>query len=92
MGQIDKLASFIMNEIEGEPSQDEGAGDCAIRIIKEYQRYARQDAIMFSAQYAYSLANLIDREKLVTDFKEPPSIVYEQFERAYHRWLKHKNR
>ena len=35
MEQIDKLANFIMSEIEGEPSQDEGAGDTAIRIIKQ---------------------------------------------------------
>ena len=35
--QIEKLASFIMNEVDGEPSQDEGAGDCAIRIIKSYK-------------------------------------------------------
>ncbi len=35
--QIDKLANFIMAEIEGEPSQSEGAGDTAIRIIKQLQ-------------------------------------------------------
>ena len=33
--QIDKLADFIMNEVDGEPSQNEGAGDCAARIIRE---------------------------------------------------------
>ena len=27
MEQIDKLANFIMKEIDGEPSQNEGAGD-----------------------------------------------------------------
>ena len=35
--QIDKLANFIMSEVEGEPSQSEGAVDTAIRIIKSYQ-------------------------------------------------------
>lgn len=35
--QIDKLAKFIMSEVEGEPSQSEGAVDTAIRIIKSYQ-------------------------------------------------------
>ena len=35
--QIEKLAAFIMNEVDGEPSQDEGAGDCAIRLIKSYK-------------------------------------------------------
>ena len=33
--QINELANFIMAEIEGEPSQDEGAVECAIRIMKE---------------------------------------------------------
>ena len=37
--QIDKLADFIMNEVDGEPSQDEGAGDCAIRIIRKLQSW-----------------------------------------------------
>ena len=37
MEQIDKLANFIMSEIPGEPSLDEGAGDCAIRIIKDHR-------------------------------------------------------
>lgn len=35
--QIDKLAKFIMNEVEGEPSQSQAAVDTAIRIIKSYQ-------------------------------------------------------
>ena len=33
--QIEKLANFIMKEVDDEPSVSEGAGDCAIRIIKE---------------------------------------------------------
>lgn len=35
--QIDKLANFIMSEVEGEPSQSQSAVDTAIRIIKSYQ-------------------------------------------------------
>jgi len=31
--QIDRLADYIMHNVEGEPSQSEGAVDCAIRII-----------------------------------------------------------
>ncbi len=31
--QIDKLAKFIMAEVPGEPSESEGAVDCAIRIM-----------------------------------------------------------
>ena len=47
---------------------------------------AKQDAIKFAAEYAYSLANIPEDEPYVTRFKEPPSMVYEQFERAYDRW------
>lgn len=36
-GQLDKLANFIMSEVEGEPSQNQGVVDAAIRIIKSYQ-------------------------------------------------------
>ena len=32
--QIDRLANFIMAEVPGEPSQSEGAGDTAIRVIR----------------------------------------------------------
>ena len=35
--QIDKLANFIMSEVEGEPSQSQSAVDTAIRIIKSYE-------------------------------------------------------
>ena len=33
--QIDILAKFIMAEVEGEPSQNESAVECAIRLIRE---------------------------------------------------------
>ena len=33
--QIDKLAVFILTEVEGEPSENEGAVDTAIRLIRE---------------------------------------------------------
>ena len=33
--QIDRLARFILEEIPGEPSQDQGAVDAAIRIMKQ---------------------------------------------------------
>ncbi len=35
--QIDRLAQFIMRNIPGEPSQDEGAVDCAIRLLSKRQ-------------------------------------------------------
>ena len=36
--QTTKLANFIMAEIKGEPSQDEGAIDCAIRIMTQQEK------------------------------------------------------
>jgi hypothetical protein len=33
--EIDKLAEFILTEVEGEPSENEGAVDTAIRLLKE---------------------------------------------------------
>lgn len=33
--QIDRLAKFIMEEVPGEPSEDQGAVDTAIRLIRD---------------------------------------------------------
>lgn len=33
--QTERLAKFIMEEIDGEPSKGEGAVDCAIRVIRK---------------------------------------------------------
>ena len=33
--QVDRLAKFILKEIPGEPSQNQGAIDTAIRLLKE---------------------------------------------------------
>ena len=42
--QIEILANFIMAKIPGEPSQNEGAGDTAIRLLSVY-RAAMSDAL-----------------------------------------------
>ncbi len=34
--QVDRLANFILNEVPGEPSENEGAVDTAIRLIRTY--------------------------------------------------------
>ncbi len=34
--QVDRLARFILRDVEGEPSQSEGAVDTAIRVIREH--------------------------------------------------------
>lgn len=35
--QIKVLADYIMGNIPGEPSRDEGAGTCAVRLLTEYR-------------------------------------------------------
>ena len=41
--QIQRLAQFIMDEIDGEPSQSEGAVECAIRLLRGYTAVASCD-------------------------------------------------
>jgi len=45
MKEIDLLANYIMSEIEGEPSQSEGAGMTAVRLLREY-RSAMEQALL----------------------------------------------
>lgn len=35
--QIEVLANYIMAEIPKEPSRSEGAGDTAVRVLKQYR-------------------------------------------------------
>ena len=35
--QIDRLANYILANVEGEPSQSEGAVDCAIRVLGSFR-------------------------------------------------------
>lgn len=35
--QLDKLATYIMDEMPGEPSQSQGAGDTAIRLLQQHR-------------------------------------------------------
>ena len=37
-GEIAKLGNFIIQEIDGEPSRDEGACDTAIRLLRERKK------------------------------------------------------
>jgi len=47
--QIEILANYIMFEVPGEPSQDEGAGECAVRIIKKLRRANKELALLLMA-------------------------------------------
>jgi len=35
--QTKLVADYIMAEVPGEPSRDEGAGDCAVRLLDKYR-------------------------------------------------------
>lgn len=39
--QIEDLSKFILQEVPGEPSQNGGAGECAIRMLMEYQKLSQ---------------------------------------------------
>lgn len=70
-GQIAKLASFIMNEIEGEPSQNEGAGDCAIRIIKTMKK----ELSASEAIYGFAAWLTTREEKTVISSKHNAALI-----------------
>ena len=88
--QINILAKFIMETCEGYPNANEGAIDCAIRIIKDHKGEllrseldhrldTRRVAIEFCAERSYRISN--------PDSKmDVPSLVYEITEKAYDKW------
>ena len=51
--QTKLLANYIMAEIPGEPSRSEGAGDCAVRLLKEYRQAMKQIMEMLSVPPEY---------------------------------------
>ena len=56
-GQIDRLASVIIAEVPGEPSQSEGACDTAIRVLRDQrQQLATKDTVI--AEQAAAIAAL----------------------------------
>jgi len=48
--QIDKLATFIMEEIEGEPMQSQGAIDTAIRLLGKQSHVPERNEILDSGE------------------------------------------
>lgn len=56
--QLGKLAQFIMDEVEGEPSADESAVECAIRIIRG-RAEARAELKYWNAAVAEALESLV---------------------------------
>ena len=55
--QINELANFIMAEIEDEPSQDEGAVECAIRIMREQKdRIAKLEVSLCDTKPQYHVS------------------------------------
>jgi len=50
--QIDLLADYIMAEIPGEPSASEGAGDTAIRLLKQLKADLAEAMELLKESYA----------------------------------------
>ena len=65
--QIDKLANFIMSEVEGEPSQNQGAVDTAIRIIKSYQNQEVLSPDWIDSNSVYASADGVTEEYVHVD-------------------------
>ena len=79
--QIDILAEFIMANVDGEPSQSKGAGDTAIKIIKELQAEVEQKQKEFD--YQVGKVNFRDSQ-LRTERDENRKL---QAELDKHRWI-----
>jgi hypothetical protein len=66
MDQLSVLANYIIQKIPGEPSEDEGAGSCAIRLMQDYRK-ALQDIMnelgVPQPGYAAPVANAYDIAK-----------------------------
>ena len=46
-GEIVKLGNFLIQEVDGEPSQSESAVDCAIRLIRATKKDPKKDTFTF---------------------------------------------
>jgi hypothetical protein len=56
--QIDKLANFIMAKVPGEPSENEGAVDTAIRIMSQQLEGPRKET---SPEVSSAAAHIVAR-------------------------------
>lgn len=63
--QIDRLAKFIMEEIDGEPSESEGAVDCAIRVMRKLKDRRDYLSEMWAAQIALNTETFKKNERCV---------------------------
>lgn len=77
--QIDLLAEYIMNEIPGEPSQSEGAGDTAIRLLKQYRAKLQGVPLVAVAFRAYLVDGVKDLVILAPDVLAARRAVEEIF-------------
>ena len=49
--QVEKLGNFIMGDVPGEPSQNEGAVDTAIRLIKTHVPGVEKDVNYYKVDW-----------------------------------------
>lgn len=84
--QVDVLAKFILNEIPGEPSQNEGAVDTAIRLLRSYAHRVRALNAEESAHHQYVDGHMqsvrTSLAKYFPNVNQPNLTVAGQVERA----------
>ena len=54
--QTELLAAYILHNIPNEPSQSEGAGECAVRLLESYRRALGQIAQAPNLDDAHNIA------------------------------------
>ncbi|URC17676.1 hypothetical protein SEA_TARDUS_61 [Gordonia phage Tardus] len=70
--QIDKLAQWIAENVDGEPSRSEGAGDTAIRIIDELQTTVSGQRVLMNS-YQQQIAALVAQIGEIRDQRDRES-------------------
>ena len=71
--QNELVANYIMANVPGEPSRDEGAGDCAVRLLDKYRTALlgiMRELGGPSASYPAPIANAYDIARLALNKEE----------------------
>jgi len=72
--QIDLLANFIITEVDGEPSKNESAVECAIRIIRELT----EERDEYHKRYHLACAKILSREAIIESLGDDMDKVLEE--------------
>lgn len=79
--QVKRLAGFIMEELPGEPSENEGAVDTAIRLLRATKRDPEKDTFSFEeAEYieakAANLSKFALNQTWIATYKQLAEAAY----------------